>query len=158
MTSAIGVGTTFTIYVPMTREAAVPEKGSPSEVATRGHETIFVVEDDEALRRIVCHVLERAGYRVEQTDSAPEALARLDRDPVRVDLLLTDVVMPDLDGVGLATRARAQRPDLRVLYTTGYVDDSQAEAVGKAMESAQVLRKPFSPQQLLARVREALDG
>ncbi|MFO0683727.1 MAG: PAS domain S-box protein [Sandaracinus sp.] len=158
VTSQVGIGTMFTIYVPMTGEPAVAEKPGSADVDPCGHETILVVEDEEALRRIVCHVLERGGYRVVQADGPLEALELLDRDPASVDLLLTDVVMPELDGVGLATRARAKRPDLPVLYTTGYFDDSQAEAVGKAIESSQVLRKPFSPQQLLVRVREALDG
>ena len=154
-----GVGTTIKIYLPRNSgEEVVREESRPvGELPhARDGEIVLVVEDDERVRHLSVDALRELGYTVVQGADAAQALTVLTLQP-RVDLLFTDVVMPDLDGRRLADRAREQRPSLKVLYTTGYTKNA---IVHNGMLDADVafLAKPFTIEQLAGKVRQVLDG
>jgi signal transduction histidine kinase/CheY-like chemotaxis protein len=155
-----GVGTTIKIYLPRaTGEAEVVEVHARTTADMphgRPEEVILVVEDEERVRHLSVDALAELGYTVIQAPDAAQALALLVEQP-HVDLLFTDVVMPDLDGRRLADRARALRPELKVLYTTGYTKNA---IVHNGMLDADVafLAKPFTIDQLAVKVRQVLDS
>ena len=122
---------------------------------TGGSETILLAEDDDAVRGLVRHTLTEHGYTVLQGRDGDDALkvARQHRDVIH--LLVTDVVMPGLNGPALAARLRMERPDIHILYTSGYADKVTAHA--GVERGVQVLGKPFLPVDLLRRVRGILD-
>ena len=156
--SSPGRGTAFTIYLPRLEDAAVVVPAVPVEEAPRGGaETILVVEDEGELRSLICEVLGAAGHTVLAAASGPEALARAESHAGSVQLLLTDVVMPGMNGRELAERLTALRPGLRVLFISGYASDVIAKR-GVLEERVDLLEKPFSRASLLRRVRRALDG
>jgi CheY-like chemotaxis protein len=157
--SELGGGTTFVLYLPRLRAADVRQgRRSPSAgVDVGGSEAILLVEDDVALRNLALRVLRRAGYTVLEAHSSREAIALGATHPERIDLLLTDVVMPDLNGRTVAERLTTHRPDLRVLYMSGYTDDDVMRR-GISAAQTQFMQKPFLPDELLRRVREALDA
>jgi signal transduction histidine kinase/CheY-like chemotaxis protein len=154
-----GVGTTIKVYLPRnTGEAAVRDEVRPvGELPhARPGEIVLVVEDDERVRHLSVDALRELGYTVVQASDAGQALTVLTLQP-RVDLLFTDVVMPDLDGRRLADKAREARPGLRVLYTTGYTRNA---IVHNGMLDADVafVAKPFTIEQLALKVRQTLDA
>ncbi len=152
-----GVGTTIKIYLPRnTGELEAGDTGArpAGELPHGAGEVILVVEDDERVRHLSVDALRELGYTVVQAADATQALSVLTLQP-RVDLLFTDVVMPDLDGRRLADKAREQRPGLKVLYTTGYTRNA---IVHNGMLDADVafLAKPFTIDQLAHKVRQVL--
>ncbi|MNV70897.1 Blue-light-activated protein [compost metagenome] len=117
---------------------------------------ILLVEDQAALRQVVCEVLEELGYQVDAFESGPAALAHL-QDGARPDLLLSDIGLPDgLNGRQVAERCRIQYPDLKVLFITGY-DESAALSDGQLLQGTSVLTKPFALDALAERVRLLLE-
>jgi CheY-like chemotaxis protein len=159
--SEIGVGTTVKIYLPRhagDRDEDLPDH--PAEMAelprARAGETVLVVEDEERVRHISVDALRELGYTVIQASGAQQGLAMLTLQP-RVDLLFTDVVMPDVNGRQLADQARAERPDLRVLFTTGYTRNAIVHN-GTLDPDVAFLAKPFTIDQLARKVREVLDA
>jgi len=153
-----GRGTTFKVYLP--RVEAPVESPAPAHEPQRsltGTETILLAEDDDQLRRLAKGLLDRLGYAVIAAANTEEAtaLAREYRDPIH--LLLTDVVMPGESGRQLANRLAELRPEMRVLYMSGYTD---AAIVNHGMLEAGLnyLQKPFTPAGLARRVRDVLDG
>ena len=157
--SRLGVGTVVRVYLPRVDHAGQPLPRAAMRSADRdGSETILVAEDEATVRSVVVRVLRRRGYEVLDAAGAAEALAVGLRDPRRIDLLITDVVMPGLSGPGLAERLKQARPDIRVLYISGYSDIVLVEQGLRADgEGAEVLRKPFSPADLAGQVRRVLD-
>ncbi|XYI03474.1 ATP-binding protein [Sorangium sp. So ce1128] len=154
--SEVGRGATFRVYLPRVedRSEAAPARARPSPAG--GDETVLVVEDDDAVRKLIVEVLERRGYGVVSAASAEEALAVLALEGLdAVDLLLTDLVMPGMNGRELAERALAMHPRARVLYMSGYADDVFAGAEPDGERA--LLQKPFTPDTLAHRVREVLD-
>jgi CheY-like chemotaxis protein len=129
---------------------------SPSRASPRERETVLIAEDEAPLREVLRSTLEHAGYRVLDAGSAADALDLCSRHDGPVHLLLSDVVMPAMDGPELARRLRDSRPDLRVLFMSGYTDERLAGH--EFSQSAQHLKKPFSPEVLTATVRAVLDG
>ncbi len=120
-------------------------------------ETILLVEDEDAVRNLTRRLLENAGYTVLQASDAEAALELAQRHAGRLDMLLTDVVMPGLSGPELARRLMSSRPGLRVLYVSGYPDETMASQ-GILEPDASFLQKPFTPETLARRVREILDS
>jgi CheY-like chemotaxis protein len=118
-----------------------------------GHPRILVVDDDEDVLDLAVLVLEEHGLEIVQAKSGAEALAVLEQDR-RIDLLFTDVMMPGMDGFTLAERARAARPDLKVLYTTGYARNLPERPEQRTF--GKIVGKPWRPDQLRAEIREAL--
>ncbi|MHC4716387.1 MAG: response regulator, partial [Planctomycetota bacterium] len=119
-------------------------------------ETILLVEDEEGVRRLLVDLLGREGYHVLAASGGPEALAAAAEHAGPIRVLLTDVVMPDLSGTELARRLKAERPEMEVLFMTGYADDV-AEPSELAELGAAVLPKPFGPEALIRAVRDVLD-
>ncbi len=150
--SAPGAGTTFTIYLPAT--AAVAAAATPVDRPAAGSETILLVEDDPGVRRSTRISLGRLGYRVLEASGPTTALALATAHP-EIDLLLTDVVMPEGSGPELAAVLAGRRPDLAVLFMSGYIDDAITRHGIVASDS--FLHKPFTPRTLRERVRAALD-
>jgi PAS domain S-box-containing protein len=161
--SAPGRGARFAVYLPRLPHADVETAEAPApERPGRGVETILVVEDEADLRDLMREVLQGHGYTVLVAEHPGEALRIAERHPGPIRLLLTDVVMPLMSGRELAGRLAALRPDLRVLYTSGYTTSGytpDAAAMQAALESGgRFLPKPFVPETLARAVREALDA
>jgi PAS domain S-box-containing protein len=151
-----GRGTSFDVYLP--RAAGTVAKPAPRPAASAaGGETIVVVEDESAVRNAAVRALRAAGYQVLVAASGREAIALAAAQATPPQLLLTDVVMPGLDGRAVAEELRRRHPSLRVLYMSGYTQDA-VRARGVLDGGAQFVQKPFSPASLVARVRAALDG
>ena len=156
---AILEGTTFKICRPRVDDAApdLSEDAVPTEVIERGSETILLVEDEESVRLLSRTLLERDGYRVLEAANPLEALATISEHAEPIDLLLTDVMMPGESGPELFRRLRGVRPEIRVLYVSGYTD--QAIVTRGILEAgAPFLQKPFSAAALARKVREVLDS
>src|SRR5580698_9427180 len=155
--SEIGSGTTVKIYLPRFVGAATeasPEVAEPALLGKRS-EAILVVEDDPLMRKLTSETLYELGYTVFDSDGAANALAILDREP-DIKLLFTDVVMPDTNGKKLADEARRRRPELKVLFTTGYTANAVVHG-GVLDAGVNFLSKPFTLNQLAAKVRSVLD-
>src|SRR5438552_12669881 len=153
-----GKGTTFKIYLPAI--AALPEdigKVAPVEAARPGRGTVLVVEDDEQLRRLTHRALAAQGYPVLEADRGSTALDIARRHKGQIDLLLTDVIMPDTNGRKLAETIQAARPGLRVLYMSGYPDGAIASH-GMLEPGVAYLAKPFTTEAITRRVREVLEA
>jgi predicted ATPase/signal transduction histidine kinase/CheY-like chemotaxis protein len=153
--STLGEGTVFRIYFPRTdANAAEASESSPKSRAARGTETILLVEDDEKVLALVHTVLRSSGYRVLAASAVRDAL-RLCDGQQSIDLLLSDVVMPRMRGPELAKRIRARRPDLKVLYMSGYADDA---VVRNDLDSrTHFVQKPITPDALISEIRQLLD-
>ena len=151
-----GEGTTFKIYLPIAAkgEEAVEERRQTAK-PTGGSETVLVVEDEAGIRKMICAVLKKAGYTVLEARNGGDALRVSDGYAGSVQLLITDVVMPVMDGRDLVRRLATIRPDLKVLFMSGYTDDSIAHH-GIIDPDTPFLQKPFTPLALAAKVREAL--
>jgi PAS domain S-box-containing protein len=152
-----GAGTTIDVWLPRTREAPVAVSPSAPAPVRGGTERLLVVEDDPLVREVTVRQLRAAGYEVLAATNPGEALALELADLNRVQLLVTDVVMPGGDGRTLAAELVRRHPALRVLYVSGYAPDVIA-ARGKLDERVEFLHKPFTSSALLSRVRSLLDG
>ena len=156
--SEVGRGTTFKVYLPRVAtpaEDAASAAAAPPPAAEGGRETVLVVEDEDALRALVAESLREAGYTVIDAETPARALALCAADQGAIDLLVTDVVLPGLSGRELSERLLAARPQLMVLFMSGYTDDA---VVRHGIESDRVafLQKPFTVDALLRRVRRVL--
>jgi CheY-like chemotaxis protein len=154
--SEVGVGTTFKIYFP--RVSAEKRTTSLGAIATtpRGSETILLVEDEEQVRTLAKNVLKRQGYAVVDAHDAAAAIAIASQHDGRIHLLLTDVVMPKMSGRELAEKLGPVRPDMKVLFMSGYTDDTIVHH-GVLGEGVAFLQKPITPDMLARKVREVLD-
>jgi CheY-like chemotaxis protein len=153
-----GLGTSVKLYLPRSLAAeAKPKQAPPTGVpAAIGEEIVLVVEDEERVRHLTVDALRELGYVVVQAADANQALTVLEMQPT-VDLLFTDIVMPDMNGRRLADIARETRPNLKVLYTTGYTRNAIVHN-GVLDAGVAFLPKPFTMEQLARKVREVLDG
>src|SRR5580704_16226733 len=156
--SELGHGTTFKIYLPKiaaSAENTAAEKNSSAPAS--GTETILFVEDEQGVRELVCEYLSARGYRVLDASDGVQALDIAAVHPGVIQLLITDVVMPRLSGRELASQIAAARTDLKVLYISGYTDDSIFRH-GVLEGGMEFLQKPFSLRTLAQKIREMLDG
>ncbi len=157
--SELGKGTTFKVYLPAIE--ALPEDigkaAAPSEASIQGFGTVLVVEDDDQLRRLTQRALAAHGYNVLVAERGRTALEIARRHQGNIDLLLTDVIMPDTNGRKLADALRAARPGLRVLYMSGYPDGAMTNH-GILEEGVHYLAKPFTTEAVTRKVREVLEA
>jgi PAS domain S-box-containing protein len=152
-----GHGTTFKVYLPRVEEAAtLPGASKPAAEPRGGTETILLVEDDDDLRSLAREVLEERGYTVLEAAHPGEAPPIAERHAGPIHLLLTDVVMPGMSGRELARRLAEARPEMKVLYISGYTDNAVVHH-GVLDPGTPFLEKPFSPDALARKVREVLD-
>ena len=154
--SEVGHGTTFKILLPRVDEKPDQLRVVPSIQLARGTETVLLVEDDDMVRDLAVRLLKRQGYKVYAFPNGGEALMAISEISEYVHLLITDVVMPGVNGRVLAQNLRALRPTLKVLYTSGYTGDVIVHH-GVLDKGIEFLSKPYSLEQLAKRVREVLD-
>jgi two-component system, cell cycle sensor histidine kinase and response regulator CckA len=160
VSSEVDRGTTFCIYLPIAEQPAVPvdnDARAPA-VISGGSETILIVEDDPSVLRLTSEALERRGYRVLTANGWLEALDLVSRSSEAIDLVLTDIIMPGMGGRVLGERIRLLRPQIRVLYMSGYPDDAFGDAATAGPQApAMMLEKPFTAERLAVKIRETLD-
>jgi two-component system, cell cycle sensor histidine kinase and response regulator CckA len=152
--SELGLGTTFKAYLP--KVEARPEATTANRKSRRGTETVLLVENAAAVRSLLRGILESNGYEVLETRGAAEALEASQQHAGPIQLLLTDAVMPDMSGRELADRLKIPRPEVKVLYLSGYTDTAVVQH-GLLEPGVAFLQKPFTPEVLSRRVREVLD-
>jgi PAS domain S-box-containing protein len=152
-----GKGTSVGVYLPRMEQKVDVEADKPLTKLTRGYETILVVEDDEMVRNLVRDTLTRHGYQVLDAAESVEAKRKADGHKGAIQLLITDVIMPRVNGRELATQLTKRRPDMRVLYMSGYTDNMILNS-GIAHGEVAFLQKPFTPFALAQKVREVLEG
>jgi CheY-like chemotaxis protein len=151
-----GMGATFKMYLPIDETQDVPT-GHHEPVRgqwSRGAETVLLVEDAPMIRRLAREVMTRAGYSVIEAADGEQAAQFADR-ATRIDALLTDVVMPGANGIALAEQLRSTRPDLRVLFMSGYTDNAIVRN-GLLEDGSTFLQKPFTPEELLRKLRAVI--
>ncbi len=159
VTSQLGEGTSLQILLPASREGVethapmVTERDSP----LFGSETILLVEDEETVRRLVRRTLERYGYRVLEAHHGRAAIELHAREAGRIDMLLTDVKMPEMGGPEAAAEIRRHAPSLPVLFMSGYAEEAVRDD-GVLLPESHFISKPFSPQRLVSTIREILDA
>lgn len=151
-----GVGTTFRVYLPAVAQVASLPASDPERPPRRGTETLLLVEDEELVRNFAAHALTPFGYTILKAENGREALQLATAHPGPIHLLITDVVMPGMNGRAVAEALQARDPALRVLFLSGYTDDAVMRNGIRQSEVA-FLQKPVSPKILAAKVRELLD-
>ncbi|HEX3860296.1 MAG TPA: PAS domain S-box protein [Stellaceae bacterium] len=153
-----GLGTTFRLYLPrMSEEAALDGESIPEPPITGGSETILVVEDNEALRRIAVRQLTGMGYRVIEAGDAADALATMEQE--NIDLLLTDIVMPGgVDGIQLAEETHQRWPSVKILFASGFAAPQANGIAWSLPKNGRLLTKPYRRNELAEAVRSALDN
>ncbi|MGA8103322.1 MAG: response regulator, partial [Candidatus Acidiferrales bacterium] len=159
--SELGVGTTFRIYLPRVEATvATVANEAPAEGVNdsqQGAETILVVEDEEALRKLARNILAAYGYTVLEAEDGPHALEISKRFRGAIHLMLTDVIMPGMNGPSLAQQITQERPDLKVVYMSGYT--GQVFNKDAVLNPGSIfVQKPFTREALAKKIREALDG
>lgn len=152
-----GCGTTFRLYFPVFEGPDTLQPEAPEPVTLTGSETILLVEDQDDVRRVAQQILKRYGYHVIEARNAGEAWLSSERHARTIHLLLTDVVMPQMTGRELAERLGRARPELKVLYMSGYTENSVVQH-GILDSGIAYLQKPIWPESLARRVREVLDA
>ncbi len=151
-----GQGTTFKVYLPRVDTEVDPARPHVAPATLRGTETILIVEDEEQVRTTAVSILRRQGYRILVSEHPGEALLVCEQHPEAIDLLLTDVVMPQMSGPELARRVRETRPAIKVLCMSGYTDDTVVRH-GIVESGVAFIQKPLTPTALSQKVRQVLD-
>lgn len=148
-----GKGTTFKIYLPAASQQAVPREPRAENANLSGYETVLLVEDEAGVRVVLETMLRRHGYDVLSCGSPHDALEICEQYIGRIHLLITDMIMPGMNGRELTVKVRSLRPDIQVLYVSGYADANQDEALDASMD---YLQKPFTPEALAMKIRDVM--
>jgi PAS domain S-box-containing protein len=152
--SEVGKGTTFEVYLPLI-DGPIDERRAPIARTSRGSETILLVEDEEQVRAVASAILRHCGYRVLEASTGVEAFALCANQAAAIDLLLSDIVMPQMSGPELARRLVETRPAMKVVFMSGHMGDALDRAVDVPIA---FIQKPFTPDSLARMVRDELDG
>jgi two-component system cell cycle sensor histidine kinase/response regulator CckA len=155
--SEVGRGTTFRIYLPLVEEPTESKRPALRSDPVRGSETVLVVEDNDAVRVAICRILRRAGYHVLEADGPSDAKQKCEQRGGSIDLLITDVVMPQMSGPELAQELSALRPGMKILFMSGYSGNAITRH-GVLSEGVMFLQKPFTPASVTHTVREVLSA
>jgi CheY-like chemotaxis protein len=155
--SAPDRGTSFSIYLPRTELPAEAPAARPLVTRPVGHERVLIIEDADPVRALAATVLQRSGYEVLDVPSGEAAERLFADDGFEVDLVLSDIVLKGMSGPQFAERLRTRRPSTRVLFMSGYADDTVL-AFGAVDVNRSFLQKPFTPESLAAKVRDVLDA
>jgi len=154
--SKLGKGSTFRVHFPAVQEAVVESASAATVEQCRGDEVLLVCEDEEPVRRVACQVLRAAGYKILEAENGKRALDAAARHDGKIDLLISDVIMPEMNGKELAVEMGRRYAGMRVMFISGYTDDVLDDQVHRG-EGKDFLQKPFNPTTLLRRVRDLLD-
>jgi len=156
--SEIGQGTVFKVYLPLAASVAPAEDAEPAagERKDRGWETVLLVEDEDAVRTLAREVLRRHGYVVLEARHGVDALRIAERHTDPIHLVITDLVMPHMSGRDLAARLTAARPEIKVLFMSGYTDHAVMHS--DLTPGAEFLQKPFTPENFARKVRSVLEA
>jgi len=160
--SHVGQGSTFKIYLPICAEPATahvaPKPEAPAKLAAGRGETILVVEDESDVRELACEALTQQGYNIVSAGDGPEALQIWEKEDQKIDLLLTDMIMPSgMNGKELAHKLQTSNPKLKVIYTSGYTPEF-SDKDPELVRDVNFLAKPYDLTLLLNAVRRCLDG
>jgi len=155
--SEVGQGARFKVFLPRVEAAAQPVSAADASTVPGGSETILLVEDDEAMRMLTRNCLESGGYTVLDAHEGEAAIHAVSQHSGSIHLLLTDVVMPGLSGRSLAESLVVARPEIKILYMSGYTADIITQR-GILEPEVALLEKPFTKEALLRKVRKVLDG
>ncbi len=156
--SEVGKGSSFSIYLPTTeQEARTTSTGDEEDVAPGGSETVLLVEDEEAVRGLVSQLLTMKGYRVLEASNPGEALLIYEKQKDEIDLLISDIVMPHMDGHLLSTRLRAMNPALKIILMSGYPAQTLRDKIDE-ISNLPLIQKPFDANHFMYKVREVLDA
>jgi CheY-like chemotaxis protein len=150
-------GATFKIYLPLVNGTEAQTRPNNAPATLRGSETILLVEDEDQVRAVALGILKRQGYRVIEARNAADALLKCEKHSGVIDLLLSDVVMPQMSGPELARRLAPIRVEMKILCMSGYTDDAVVRH-GALEAGIAFIQKPFTPDTLTRKVREVLDG
>ncbi|NGZ10387.1 MAG: response regulator [Nitrospira sp. LK70] len=156
VSSKVGQGTTFRVYLPVVKEAPTKPSSPSIQPATKGHETILIVEDHDTVRNMIVMLLRQHGYTVLEASNGSEGLAVAEDHRGPIHLVITDLVMPKLSGREMADRLTALKPGLRVLFMSGYTEDVVIQQ-GVESSTVDLLHKPFDITALTQKMREILD-
>jgi two-component system cell cycle sensor histidine kinase/response regulator CckA len=149
-----GAGTIFEIYLPREKETGLLPLPQTAGGRKRGSETILIADDEDGVRKLVFAVLATNGYTVIETKDGREALTAYEANRTRIDMVITDVVMPHMNGLELGDKLHSLSPKTKILYVSGYRDS----VIGNSEQERIFLHKPFTPDALLTKVREILDN
>jgi signal transduction histidine kinase/ActR/RegA family two-component response regulator len=154
--SELGVGTSFKVYLPAVEKPATATQSQPDAVLPKGHGTVLLAEDEAPLRTLAAETLKRLGYHVLPAGNGLEALVAADQHNGNIDIVITDIVMPRMGGPELVEKLRRKRPDVHVIFMSGYTEAAVLENanIGK---DAILLNKPFSTETLVRKMREVLE-
>jgi CheY-like chemotaxis protein len=157
VTSALGKGTTFSIFLPRIESPKSWEsRPTTPDHLSEGTETILLVEDENGVRRMLREVLRKAGYRVWDAENGAKAIEQWVGQIKQIDLLVTDIVMPVMNGLKLAEELRNLRPGLKIIFMSGHAEE-MINRQGDLDPAPDLLSKPFLPATLVRKVREVLD-
>ncbi|WP_416897129.1 MAG: ATP-binding protein [Minwuia sp.] len=158
--SELGVGTTFRIFLPRVDDDSSrgAERTRRNAVDLTGSGTILLVEDEDAVRLFAARALRNKGYELIEAESGEAALEIIESRAEEIDLMISDVVMPNMDGPTLVRHARERRPDIRAVFISGYAEEAFRRSLGDDLQDVDLLPKPFSLKQLAAKVKDQLEG
>jgi CheY-like chemotaxis protein len=155
--SKVGKGTIFKIYLPRVDEKVkLSRRGNLFKQILKGTETILLVDDEDIVRALTRQILEGGGYEIIEARNGIEALSVFEKPGCKIDLMITDVEMPQMGGRELAKRLATKHPSTRILFTTGYLDDETIRSDEQEF-GTNFIEKPFTPESLTQKVRELLD-
>lgn len=156
--SVPGEGTTFRVYLPIVEHPLRPRKAPKlSSPGTNGSETVLLAEDQASIRNVLCEFLESKGYKMLEAQNGSQALDIAEHYPGSIDVLVTDVIMPQVRGLELAKRVTERHPDICVIFMSGYSEDALLENRFLSQKNTILIQKPFDPEDLAQKIRESLD-